>query len=53
MPNINAALGLAQLEQLDNFLASKREIAKQYKQYFNSLQWSFLMNLHTQLLIIG
>lgn len=36
MPNINAAIGLAQLEQLDGFLASKRELARQYKSFFEA-----------------
>lgn len=35
MPNINAALGLAQLEQLPMFLESKRNIAEAYKLYFS------------------
>lgn len=34
MPNINAALGCAQLEQIDRFIASKRETAKAYIDYF-------------------
>ncbi|OQB30339.1 MAG: putative pyridoxal phosphate-dependent aminotransferase EpsN [Candidatus Hydrogenedentes bacterium ADurb.Bin170] len=34
MPNINAALGLAQLEQLETFLAAKRKLAGEYKQFF-------------------
>lgn len=34
MPNINAALGLAQLEQLPEFLASKQKIAEEYKAFF-------------------
>lgn len=34
MPNINAALGVAQLEQLDHFLANKRTTAEAYKNYF-------------------
>lgn len=37
MPNINAALGLAQLEQLPNFVESKRKIAEKYKEFFSSL----------------
>ena len=37
MPNINAALGLAQLEQLDGFLQSKRMLALQYKDFFKQL----------------
>lgn len=35
MPNLNAALACAQLEQLDGFIAKKRELAKQYENYFN------------------
>lgn len=34
MPNINAALGCAQLEHLDEFIADKRETAKAYAEYF-------------------
>lgn len=34
MPNINAALGVAQLEQLDGFLVNKRATAEAYKAYF-------------------
>lgn len=34
MPNINAALGCAQLEEIDSFLASKRRTAECYKDYF-------------------
>ena len=34
MPNINAALGCAQLEHLDEFIANKRETAKTYADYF-------------------
>lgn len=34
MPNINAALGLAQLEQLPEFLKSKRDLAMAYKTLF-------------------
>ncbi len=37
MPNINAALGLAQLEQLPSFLESKRKIAQTYKNFFSTL----------------
>ncbi len=35
MPNINAALGLAQLEKLDVFLENKRKIAEAYIKFFN------------------
>jgi len=34
MPNLNAALGLAQLEQLNGFLEKKRILAKQYIDWF-------------------
>ena len=34
MPNINAALGCAQLEHLDEFIEDKRETAKAYTEYF-------------------
>ena len=34
MPNINAALGCAQMEQLPEFIVNKRELAKQYSDFF-------------------
>lgn len=34
MPNINAALGCAQLEEIDGFLRSKRETAEIYRNFF-------------------
>ncbi|WP_457566315.1 LegC family aminotransferase [Caldithrix abyssi] len=34
MPNLNAALGCAQLETLNRFLESKRDIARRYKDFF-------------------
>lgn len=34
MPNINAALACAQLEQIDDFLISKRKLALHYKNFF-------------------
>ncbi len=36
MPNINAALGCAQLEQIDRFLESKRATAQAYIDYFTN-----------------
>ncbi|OAN13825.1 aminotransferase DegT [Photobacterium jeanii] len=36
MPNLNAALGCAQLEQLPNYLVKKRELAMQYLSFFES-----------------
>ena len=41
MPNINAALALAQLEQLDAFLEQKRKLANRYKSFFNSSDVGF------------
>lgn len=37
MPNINAALGCAQLEQLPKKLAAKRELFSRYKQSFSKI----------------
>lgn len=37
MPNINAALGCAQLEHLDEFIADKRETAKAYAEFFKNV----------------
>ncbi len=34
MPNLNAALACAQLEQLNGFLENKRELAKEYEAFF-------------------
>jgi len=36
MPNLNAALLVAQLEQLDNFIKSKRDLALKYEEFFAS-----------------
>lgn len=36
MPNINAALACAQLEQLDSFIQNKRDLAIEYKTFFES-----------------
>lgn len=37
LPNINAALGVAQLEQLPAFREEKRQLAKRYEQAFQNL----------------
>jgi len=37
MPNLNAALACAQLEQLEKFISDKRELAAQYQQAFSKL----------------
>lgn len=38
MPNINAALGLAQLEQLPQLIKRKRELADKYRKAFASIE---------------
>jgi len=42
MPNINAALLVAQMENLDKFLENKRELAKKYEKFFSSLGIEFI-----------
>ena len=37
MPNINAALGCAQLEHIEEYVASKRETAKAYEEFFKTI----------------
>jgi perosamine synthetase len=37
LPNLNAALGCAQLEQIDQFLESKRRLAERYRQAFSAV----------------
>ena len=41
MPNINAALLVAQLENLNNFLISKRKLAKIYEEFFKTQEYTF------------
>jgi dTDP-4-amino-4,6-dideoxygalactose transaminase len=45
MPNINAALACAQLEQLDLFLKNKRELALAYSHFFQSIGVEFRTEL--------
>ena len=42
MPNLNAALGCAQIEQLEANLASKRKIAEQYAEFFKDSDYRFV-----------
>ena len=44
MPNINAALGCAQLENLENMLNNKNELTKKYQELFNCLGIEFVKN---------
>ena len=37
MPNINAALGCAQLEHIEEYVASKRKTAKAYEEFFKDI----------------
>ena len=49
MPNLNAALACAQLEQLDLFIKSKRILAKQYDTFFKNKGINFRTELpHTR-----
>ena len=41
MPNLNAALACAQLEQLNLFLANKRQLALEYKSFFEASDIKF------------
>ena len=37
MPNINAALGCAQMENLDRYVSNKRETAERYREFFSHI----------------
>lgn len=41
MPNINAALGCAQLESLESFVLEKRELARKYQEVLNGSSLTF------------
>jgi len=41
MPNINAALGVAQMEMLDLYLKNKRKLAEIYSEFFSGREVSF------------
>jgi aminotransferase in exopolysaccharide biosynthesis len=42
MPNLNAAMACAQLEQLDFVLKRKRELAKEYKAFFSGTDITYI-----------
>ena len=42
MPNLNAALGCAQLERLDEFIVQKRARMDAYVELFRGTSWSML-----------
>jgi perosamine synthetase len=41
MPNLNAALAVAQLENIDDFINSKRKLANSYKEFFSTQEPTF------------
>lgn len=43
MPNLNAAIGVAQMEKLEEILASKRLIANKYDEFFNNSDIQFVI----------
>ena len=43
LPNINAALGCAQMEQLPKFVANKRDLAQKYNQFFADKEPEFFV----------
>ena len=43
MPNLNAALACAQLEQLNDFVSNKRELAVRYSAFFKSESINFIV----------
>jgi len=42
LPNLNAALACAQLEQLERFIENKRELARKYSEFFRKLGIGFI-----------
>ncbi len=44
MPNLNAALACAQLEQLDHILKDKRKLSIAYENFFKESQWGYFFS---------
>lgn len=42
MPNLNAALGCAQMEMLNEYLMQKRDLAARYQQFYESSDYDFV-----------
>ena len=42
LPNVNAAIGCAQMEQLSQFLTMKRNLASKYEEYFSGSEYMFV-----------
>lgn len=53
MPNLNAALGCAQLEKLDHFITYKRKLAQAYKEMFAQTPWRFVSERNTVVRFTG
>ena len=53
MPNLNAALLVAQLEKLDDFIYKKRKTAKEYENFLNQKNINFLKSQKSVGLITG
>lgn len=45
MPNVNAAIGCAQMENIDYILENKRELAAMYRRFFESLDIPFVAEI--------
>jgi dTDP-4-amino-4,6-dideoxygalactose transaminase len=43
LPNINAAIGCAQVEKLERYLLNKRELAAMYQEYFANDEIEFIV----------
>jgi len=43
MPNINAALGCAQMEKINEFIANKRDLAQKYSDFFKDKEQDFFV----------
>lgn len=42
MPNLNAALGCAQMEVLEHYLQQKRQLAARYQEFFKASEFTFV-----------
>lgn len=43
MPNVNAAIGCAQMENINKYIENKRELAKIYQEFFAKIGWHFFV----------
>ncbi len=42
LPNINAAIGVSQMEVINKYLANKRETSKKYKKFFDNFEIKYI-----------